>query len=922
MASKIVTKIKSFFSKPKPTVKVTESKAPVQGVKVSDMGGSGSGTSVKTTSSGGQVTSQEVRRGTSTVYRSSGGSSSGSLTPQTQQALNLSSQTDRRFLAAQSAQAITGTPGSLSAQLTNKKTPNVSNLATQTRTDVGQVNQKFDIRTDPYIENRQTGSFRESKTGKVIPVYQSVFVDPTGIGVQKEKFLTSEEEKTGKVSFGEDIYSFTNQKELIASDEKVNLPAKRIKSAGLGVYESINQGLKEATTDPLAEFIVKKTKGTSFGGETGLTLDKARQNVLESSDWLTQRGTNKNLVGTGEFLSGFGLGIAEDVRYKPLKSATIYGVSYGAGTLIGGGTALASTVPKVGKGISTGIKVTQFGTGAYFGGQMAYSTERAIYGSENLFEAGKVVGVGAKDLTIAGFGFSKGTNLGRGVTKPVIERIKIESPIRDLKSSEIIGQDVFVSSGDKTLNKVIFEGQKTSQQGFSGSRTTVTQPIRKFFNLKNLYEGVPTDKKGYGRSFNLLKEFGATNYQARGTLRYTAPRIYEQGISKGFINIQGNKALGQISTYTRRPVVDIDKTLGIKTRGGAEVKDVVDFARVGFTKGQKDYAFGLEARNRFTAGKVLKAEVGDINFALSRSTRTEDFNVFTNNLVSTNKGYSIFSASSRQQVFPFRGVASPRTGTKTTLITQNVNLQETSFYGGANQVFSKGSNALKQLPKLDETFSSPVVSQKITTKTTFSEVINLPKQRAISPGVSQKNNVATNEKVLQSDTLKIFSGTQSRQKDLLLGAANSSAFLELLGSRNKSKSAQANKQLQNLKVGQQTKNEQLLQIKNPFGGLNPKPGRSSIVIFPRPFKPIIPPKFDLSLFDYGKRRTGRSKNIKGRYAIDLSSNVLDLKSTSIDKLYSKGAGAFIQRRIISKARPRRKTTSKKPQRKGKGDWWL
>jgi len=112
-------------------------------------------------------------------------------------------------------------------------------------------------------------------------------------------------------------------------------------------------------------------------------------------------------------------------------------------------------------------------------------------------------------------------------------------------------------------------------------------------NLKNIYEGVPTQQLGkvttytglrgsytirepsaYQKASKLLQDYGWTSSQARATLRYYAPRVTEQYLDQGLIAIKGNKAIGEFTYLTKRPVLDVDKSLGIKTRGGSTIKDV------------------------------------------------------------------------------------------------------------------------------------------------------------------------------------------------------------------------------------------------------------------------------------------------------------------------------------------------------------
>lgn len=209
-----------------------------------------------------------------------------------------------------------------------------------------------------------------------------------------------------------------------------------------------------------------------------------------------------------------------------------------------------------------------------------------------------------------------GIALGYGAYKhlrtPVVKTVKISVPKVSAKASSTIGRDVKRITDKGTVNRVIFQNQKLSQTVQAGRRTIVTTKWREFarsfwheigvppkFTENYIYRGVPTQQlgkvyeisgvrgdysirvgaSGYQRATKLLKEYGWTSAQAKATLRYYAPRITEQFLSEGVINVQGNKAIGEMTYLTEKKVIDIDKSLGIKTRGGRTIKDVYNFER-------------------------------------------------------------------------------------------------------------------------------------------------------------------------------------------------------------------------------------------------------------------------------------------------------------------------------------------------------
>ena len=93
----------------------------------------------------------------------------------------------------------------------------------------------------------------------------------------------------------------------------------------------------------------------------------------------------------------------------------------------------------------------------------------------------------------------------------------------------------------------------------------------------NLYEGVPyADPKGYAKAFSRLKSYGYTPAQAKATLRYTAPQVIKKEYILGevLVSPQTQSAVKEFTIKTTKQVYDVDKRLGIKTRGGRTITDV------------------------------------------------------------------------------------------------------------------------------------------------------------------------------------------------------------------------------------------------------------------------------------------------------------------------------------------------------------
>lgn len=204
-------------------------------------------------------------------------------------------------------------------------------------------------------------------------------------------------------------------------------------------YVSAEERASSLYTDPAYKFIVDKTKGTSFGGETGLTFDKARQNIKESSQFLESKGFGNykltpfggpSIVSAGEFIAGAGVGIAEDIKEKPVKQGLTFAAGAGfklgfSGFKIGSRLVGASIAGKRGEqiaGRTASIFSTTIGTGLL--GLYAFDVGSQFVAAETPEQKGGVLGVAGKDILL----FGAGSSFGSRVVKPFrrFSELKIE----------------------------------------------------------------------------------------------------------------------------------------------------------------------------------------------------------------------------------------------------------------------------------------------------------------------------------------------------------------------------------------------------------------------------------------------------------------------------------------------------------------
>ena len=359
-------------------------------------------------------------------------------------------------------------------------------------------------------------------------------------------------------------------------------------------------------TPEKAEKEFKKTKSyeswqTQYTKDYGETFEKAiaRENIGFGSAF--KYGSKKFLFSTSDFV----LGRIETPKATIETSAVVGGIILTYGQLS----------PAVASAVGWGLTGATGVYGAYKTFDPKSTPIEVFGGSVMLGVAGATAGYGAYKY----------------LKSPVVKTVKIKPPKSTLKASQTKGYDVKYITKEGTINKVLYQNQKLSQTGVAGRRTTVTTKWRALSNkyiktdLKNIYEGIPTQqlaktysvqgvrgsytytagKSGYQKAYDLLTKYGYTKYKATSTLRYTAPKVYDQYLRQGEILVKGSKAIGGFKFETVRPVIDVDKSLGIKTRGGGTTADYTLVKRqlLQNAKGQK---FILENQITKTYGINLK----------------------------------------------------------------------------------------------------------------------------------------------------------------------------------------------------------------------------------------------------------------------------------------------------------------------------
>ena len=274
-----------------------------------------------------------------------------------------------------------------------------------------------------------------------------------------------------------------------------------------------------------------------------------------------------------------GLGLAKMVvDFTP----TNYGDLAVKGALVYSGYKVITTIPP-----SVNLLLT--------GGFFAKGTYDAFDPTSTPIQAGGgliTAGISGASLGYAGY---------RWLGSPVVKTRPVKLSKSDLTSAGSIGKDLKIVSNTKELNKVLYGEQKLSQVVQAGRKTVVTTKWRSLLNkyagtnLEAIYKGIPTQQQaiygsnvfrggrykitasGYEKAMNKLLNYGYTKSQATSTLRYYAPKVTEQWLKKGYLNIEGDvSSSGMFAYQTKKPVIEFGR-LGLKTRGG---KTITDFYKV------------------------------------------------------------------------------------------------------------------------------------------------------------------------------------------------------------------------------------------------------------------------------------------------------------------------------------------------------
>jgi hypothetical protein len=582
-----------------------------------------------------------------------------------------------------------------------------------------------------------------STTKKIIASTMDLGIPVFTAGSGSTTIATVEE---GKGTIKEDIGLIGKQEEVYQKDLEARGLTEKYKPKFEEEYKT--EFLKKYGEKIITGEITQEKAETEFAkSDEAKEVSRRYQEVID-----IERG-KKITKGS---LKLYGLGMAE-LGFK-LIPETVGGLALETG-------AISSAVYLGGK-IPTRVMNVAYGGGAVWGTATALdptiSPEKRIGG---IFLAGT-------SLTMLGL---SGV---RYLRQPTIKQKIIKSPKISVKAESLVGKEkeiVRITSGGETklVERVTFSTQKTKQIGIAGSRTVISTRWRDILRLDPIYKGVPTAQPvAYNKALNLLiKRSGYTPYQARNVLRYSAPRVIDVTLEKGVLNIAGNEARGRFVYRVDQPVINVDKYLGIKTRGATSFRNVYEFQRT--LKGdlvlEKVREVSLKNAGVKYFEKVTASRVGDVSQGLNKIS----LNVGNKELIAYKEPYQfqrISGVSLQRQIYPPKRFLTVERGETTLIKRSQIDIDDINL-DKIRGVTYRGENFVTPAKIIKTPFSKTFgvgdvekVKEAISQKTLTKSVVEPSLKTGFAPTINVKTQIRTLTKLNQAELI-----TQPSQVGLGVG---------------------------------------------------------------------------------------------------------------------------------------------------------
>jgi len=417
----------------------------------------------------------------------------------------------------------TGKPVTPKPTITLPPPPTKAELYTTfgTRTDLAPRIDIPKIQIQPYITERQIDEFRG------VPITETVYIDPTVEGKQLERPATEEEKEFYKQQREAEIYkgmpSFPN------TPEGREEARKWIKKTSRRAERKYKQ---EEFIAPIKEQL--ETRIVSAETEEKIK-ENIKKTIVFSSPILKVLPKDKQ-----ENVADIMTGVVAGVIPWTTGALMLDTITVGAGALLGAGvragekmlvTATRKVAPKlikkpevvakVVKVVPRIYKAAEATAGVGLGAVYVSETAKRVKEAPTYLEKGEIIGRGAKELALFGYGFGKGKEwTGKGISiweTRGMERIK--PPVRE---SVFLGKETFPEAGKRLsqsqraqLHKAIFEkGEYVKEfRELSPKELQLINKAPEQYAKFNLYSQLKFKEKSIfprGHAYPHAKEVGLT----------------------------------------------------------------------------------------------------------------------------------------------------------------------------------------------------------------------------------------------------------------------------------------------------------------------------------------------------------------------------------------------------------------------------
>jgi len=415
----------------------------------------------------------------------------------------------------------------------------------------------------PKIKETKIGSYidKQLEQGVKIPIFVlgRGSIDTSFKDVGKE--VKEQSQKKFEKEFGtiESISKVETEKTLEPKFEYVSEELSKIYGEKISKGEiTEEQAIKEFEQ---SEFYKKSSEEYSKAYEE----EHRKQQLKQEKEFYSDKNFIDKALSIGKYGALYGtekLGeFSEDLTYKKLiKGSVVVGAGYEAMTLL----------PKLTMAYIYGYRVPK----------TAYEILSPKYTISEKLVAGAELGAIAGVTGYVGYKKWKQPSL---TTEEILISPKLKTGEKIPKISKVLRTEELTDVYGNTLSKNIQKASYIDEELLAGKRTIVSQRnILHPFKKVPIYEGVPyEDLEGYYKATKSLKSTGLSESEIKKILRYTAPKRIEYKLKSSDLT----KDFADIEVYTsnllEKPVVkikgavtekldvyDVDKLLGIKTRGG------------------------------------------------------------------------------------------------------------------------------------------------------------------------------------------------------------------------------------------------------------------------------------------------------------------------------------------------------------------